>query len=762
MADGRLSGALRHLGGTALLRDGGALSDGQLLEGFLRDRNEAAFEALVRRHGPMVLGVCRRVLRNTHDADDAFQATFLALARKGAAIAARDRVGSWLYGVAYRTALYARRTASRRHAMEKQVEQMPEREVVEPESRAELRGLLDRELSRLPEVYRTPVVLCDLGGKPRQEVARQLGVPEGTVSSRLARGRELLRQRLLRQGLALTGAAWAPALAEASSVAVPAALLRATVQSGVLVAAGQSAAGAVSAPVAGLLRAVLRQMAVARFKAVAVVLLAVGLLGLAAGLVTHQVLGGKPADLASAAAPSPLPRKVAEGPGPVTVVRLGDVDSPRMPLSGELVNVNGTLFFPASGGVRPELWKCGLTPNGPEAERVKAFDAFPADFFPRFLTNANGTLFFVPGGVRGRELWKSDGTEAGTVLVKRFKVGGEMCGLIAVGKTLFFAGRDGMAGNALWKSDGTEAGTVLVKDRIDPFTTTTSPRSMADVNGTLFFAAIQHGVVVQFQLWKSDGTPEGTVRVRGTGAARAFERPSDLTVVNGTLFFLAMDPSHGFGLWKSDGTEAGTVKVKDIHPGPANLFPPPYLGNLTVVGRTLFFAADDGAHGRKLWKSDGTAAGTVMVKDVSPGREWQLKSSPNDAMAGVNGVLFFVADDGTLWKSDGTAAGTVPVKRIAPNLDDHSRNRLTNVNGYLYCQVENGHNDFKLWRSDGTEAGTVLVMERKFDKVTRMPGPHITDVTTVCEAMFFTAYRPLGAVWGPELMHVPAPRRPRD
>jgi ELWxxDGT repeat protein len=486
------------------------------------------------------------------------------------------------------------------------------------------------------------------------------------------------------------------------------------------------------------------------------------MVGLAAGLVAHQLLGKKPPDRASADAPAPAPRKVVEP----TLVRLGDINSPRTPFPGDFVNVNGTLFFPT--GVHnqaPELWKCTLTPNGPRAERVKTFPG-PWDHGPRSLTNVNGTLFFVPRGFWGRELWKSDGTEAGTVLVKRFKDGGQMCGLTVVGKTLFFAGRDGMAGNALWKSDGTEAGTVLVKDRIDPFTTTGSPRSMADVNGMLFFTAIDNGVVVQSQLWKSDGTPQGTVRVRGAGPARPFEWPSDLTVVNGTLFFLAIHPSHGFGLWKSDGTPAGTVKVKDIHPGPANLFPRPYIGNLTVVGRTLFFAADDGVHGRKLWKSDGTATGTVMVKNVSPGRVFQLKANPNDAMAGVNGLLFFVADDGTLWKSDGTKGGTVPVKRIAPNLDDHSRNRLTNVNGYLYCEVENGANDFKLWRSDGTEAGTVLVMERSFKKfITRMPGPHIGNVTTVGETMFFTAYRPGPPPMKtpfPELWHVPAPRRSRD
>src|SRR5262249_32184971 len=154
------SSFLRQLGGGALSRDGGALTDGQLLEHFLRDRDELAFEALVRRHGPMVLGVCRRVVGNTHDAEDAFQATFLALVHKAPAVVPRELVGHWLYGVAYRTALNARRLAARRGARELQVDKMPEREVTEPQPSPDLRPLLDRELSRLPEVYRVPVVLC--------------------------------------------------------------------------------------------------------------------------------------------------------------------------------------------------------------------------------------------------------------------------------------------------------------------------------------------------------------------------------------------------------------------------------------------------------------------------------------------------------------------------------------------------------------------------------------------------------------------------
>src|SRR5438874_579973 len=199
-------GVVRQLRRSVLLHDAASLTDGQLLESFVARRDEAAFEALVRRHGPMVLGVCRGVLRNAHDAEDAFQATFLVLVRKAASLRRREAVGNWLYGVAYRTALQARTTAARRRLKEAQM-RSPESQdsAAAGVVRLELQALLDRELSRLPQKYQAPIVLCDLLGKTKREAAADLGCPEGTVSSRLARGRELLRRRLARQGLASAG-----------------------------------------------------------------------------------------------------------------------------------------------------------------------------------------------------------------------------------------------------------------------------------------------------------------------------------------------------------------------------------------------------------------------------------------------------------------------------------------------------------------------------------------------------------------------------
>src|SRR5262249_1483282 len=146
-------------------------------------RDEAAFAALVRRHAPMVFGVCRRVVGHLQDAEDAFQATFLLLARKAGSITAREAVAGWLYSVAYPARLEARSASARRRTRERQVAVMPEPATEPEESLRELQRLLDRELHRLPEKYRLPVVLCELEGRSRKEVARQLGIPEGTLSS---------------------------------------------------------------------------------------------------------------------------------------------------------------------------------------------------------------------------------------------------------------------------------------------------------------------------------------------------------------------------------------------------------------------------------------------------------------------------------------------------------------------------------------------------------------------------------------------------
>jgi RNA polymerase sigma factor (sigma-70 family) len=298
MANNQMSEVLQHLRKAALLHDGAGLSDGQLLEGYLRRRDEAALAALVRRHGPMVWGVCRRVLRNYHDAEDAFQATFLVLVRKAASVVPREMVANWLYGVAHQTARKARATTAKRGAREKQVTEMPEPATTDPQLWDDLQPLLDQELSGLPDMYRAAIVLCDLEGKTRKEAARQFGVPEGTLAARLARGRVMLAKGLARHGLAVSGGSLAVVLAQNAALAgVPASMMSSTIKAASLFAAGPAAAtGVVSANVAGLAEGVLKTMLLTKVKIVTAALLAVATLGMGAGWLTHQVLAGKPAN----------------------------------------------------------------------------------------------------------------------------------------------------------------------------------------------------------------------------------------------------------------------------------------------------------------------------------------------------------------------------------------------------------------------------------------------------------------------------------
>ncbi|MCX7701622.1 MAG: sigma-70 family RNA polymerase sigma factor, partial [Gemmataceae bacterium] len=206
-------------------------SDASLLREFIQRRDESAFAALVRRHGPMVLGVCRRILRQAADADDAFQAVFVLLARKASSIARPELLANWLYGVALRTAWEARRRQQRQRRLEQPLAD----QAVAADRIPDLfdwRAILDREISRLPDKYRAPVVLCELQGRSRKEVAQLLGIPEGTLSSRLAAARQRLADRLRRRGVAVTGSALASILAEhgaADSLAAP--LLQAAIHS---------------------------------------------------------------------------------------------------------------------------------------------------------------------------------------------------------------------------------------------------------------------------------------------------------------------------------------------------------------------------------------------------------------------------------------------------------------------------------------------------------------------------------------------------
>lgn len=273
--------------------------------------------------------------------------------------------------------------------------------------------------------------------------------------------------------------------------------------------------------------------------------------------------------------------------------------------------------------------------------------------------------------------------------------------LTDVNGTLFFSGSDQLYTNILWKSDGTEAGTVVVKNQ--QLGGSNGDGNLRNINGTLFFTAFD-SVYVNQELWKSDGTTSGTVRVADIypGPESSIGYEVDIVAFNGNAYFTANNGTNGFELWRSNGTAAGTVLLKDINPGIGDAYP----NHLIVMNGKLYFFADNGTSGTELWKTDGTSAGTVMVKDIIPGANG-VTLQP--AFANVNGTLFFCVYKGIymneLWKSDGTDAGTVRVNHsggiyaFATPITE-----MVSFNNTLYFTT-GGIID--LWKSDGTDAGTV-------------------------------------------------------
>lgn len=374
----------------------------------------------------------------------------------------------------------------------------------------------------------------------------------------------------------------------------------------------------------------------------------------------------------------------------------------------QLVDVNGTLFFVANDGVHGnELWKS----DGTEAGTVMVKDIIPGDngegSQPYKLTSVGGLLYFtIDDGVHGYELWKSDGTAAGTVMVKDIYPGinnsSDPYELTAVNGTLYFSAYDSLHGSELWKSDGTEAGTVLVKDINPGSQNSSAPESLANINGMVYFSASDG--IYSYELWKSDGTAAGTVLVKdiAPGSSEESSYPRSITNVNGVAYFTVDLSTGGNALWKSDGTTAGTVLL-----GNANLYGTAGtrvgLSSLTSVNGTLYFLASyDDAYSPYLWKSNGTNAGTIALSNLS------------NNLTNVNGNLYFSATDAThgneVWKLGSNNLLSL-VKDINPGANASSPSHLTDVNGTLYFSADDGVNGNELWKSDGTAAGTVLVKD---------------------------------------------------
>lgn len=274
-------------------RDADGTSDGDLVARFAQHRDEAAFTELLRRHGPMVLGVCRRLLGDSADADDAFQATFLVLVRKAGALGAPNSVANWLHGVAHRTAFKARGEAAKRRQREREAIDMPAREPSAEVLWRDLRPVLDEEIQRLPARYRAAFVFCHLEGKTNEEAARLLGCPKGTVLSRLARARERLRSRLTKRGVTLSTTVLVAVVTERTASAAVRPVLTATTLKAALSVAAGGAAGIVSAQVLTLTEGVVQAMFMSKLKLAATLVFALGVAA-GAGLARYGVLSAEP------------------------------------------------------------------------------------------------------------------------------------------------------------------------------------------------------------------------------------------------------------------------------------------------------------------------------------------------------------------------------------------------------------------------------------------------------------------------------------
>ncbi|MFN8569150.1 MAG: ELWxxDGT repeat protein [Kouleothrix sp.] len=387
-----------------------------------------------------------------------------------------------------------------------------------------------------------------------------------------------------------------------------------------------------------------------------------------------------------------------------------------------LANANGTLLFSGNdGNTGDELWTSDGSANGTvlfkdlDPDAGNSFERDPPSF-----ASIGTTVFFTNNNTVGTQpaLWKTNGTANGTVMLKTFTVSGSTVApydLTNVNGTLFFIAQEDATGRELWKSDGSANGTVLVKD-IYPLYLTTQMTILGSKNSTVFFTA--NDGVNGLELWKSDGSANGTVMVKDIRTGPSDGTNSSAfwpTVLNGTIYFVANDGTHGDELWKSDGTANGTLMVKDINPGAGSgfdLYVWP-LFTLPELNGQLFFTANDGTHGRELWKSDGSANGTVLVKDAVAGAAGLNPGAPVKLGTNVLFVTNFGPAPGELWRSDGTVAGTVRFKAPAGASFQYMAGPLTplGASGKAALAAYDGAYGWELWQTDGTDVGTTLLQD---------------------------------------------------
>jgi RNA polymerase sigma factor (sigma-70 family) len=403
MAERQLRAVLDHIRSVAIAQ-GPDRGDPELLGAFVAGKDQAAFTTLVKRHGPMVLGVCRRVLHQDQDAEDAFQATFLLLAQRGPTIRKPKSLASWLHGVAYRMAYQAKRTASRRHKYESQARPGSSADPLAELLWREVQALLDEAIQSLPLRYRTPFLLCYIEGQGRADVARQLGLKEGTVSSRLARARHLLQERLARRGVALPAVLGLLAVpTQGAKAAVCSTLLASTVQA-VALSAGR-AAEVVSADVMALVQGAQQAMFLSKCKGAGLLLLCTAVTAAGFGMAaTH----GPKAETPSRTGPATEARNPKPAVSPETKAK-------------EVVEVRGRVLGPDDkplAGARLLLFAWSV-----DKDELKVTATADADGRFRFSVLAGEVRRGAKVAVRARDLgpdwvWIKGGTSANNVTLR--------------------------------------------------------------------------------------------------------------------------------------------------------------------------------------------------------------------------------------------------------------------------------------------------------------------------------------------------------
>lgn len=439
----------------------------------------------------------------------------------------------------------------------------------------------------------------------------------------------------------------------------------------------------------------------------------------------------------------------------------------------ELIHYNGILFFSADDGIHGrELWRSDGTPAGTNI--VRDINLGAAGSAPRQLTVAGGVLYFTADdGIHGRELWRTNGTTGGTVLVRDINLGSagsDPTELIEfrdrpnlpnppVRPRLYFAANDGIRGRELWRSAGTLVSTQLVQDiNVGPADST--PTYLTVVPRGLYYRANDgiHGAELWRTSVKTKFRPITTALVRDINIGPTGSSPFNLTKLGGGIFFGADDGLTGKELWRNNRVGNVTYRVKDINLGPGDSLvesPVALMADVLVAPHTraLIFSADNGFLGQELWRSNGTDAGTRLIKDINPGPDssdpmMQQHPLPRRRALTLKNplaaeVLLFSADDGffgrELWRTDGVFAGTNLVKDINSGPDGSMPGQLVGIvfRNTAYFAASNGATLFnnELWSSNGTPTGTRLVQDINPGSGASDPG----NFEIVKDALYFAA-----------------------